>query len=64
MLSQIAIGVGVALLDLVLHFKERLYFLLRGLHAIQCGKFFFLHFRAIWKDGLGARFNRLRTKSP
>ena len=65
--GQIAIGVGVALLDLVLHFKESVFTFFYAAFAIQCGKFFFLHFRALWQEGLGARFqaafapSRLKT---
>jgi hypothetical protein len=50
---QVFIAFCIALVDLVLHFKESVYTFFYAALIVGTGRFLFLHARALWKEGPG-----------
>lgn len=52
--AQIALGIGLALVDLWLHTKESVYTFFYAALLIASGRFVYLHARRLWNEGLRA----------
>ena len=59
--GQIGLGFAVALLDLYLHTKESVFTFFYAAFMIATGKFCFLHFRALFRQGLRSYFRSIIT---